>query len=274
MFSIFNYTDYRKALSDFYEIEKKKKLQISHRYIAQSVGFKSSGFFAQVIQGKSNISHEYIINFAKLMKLKKRESEYFEALVFFNQAKTHKMKKHYFDKLRTFSQAKVKIVDSAQYAFYDKWYYTAIREVLDFFPFKNDYKSLSRIIVPSITAEETKKSIELLEKLNLINKDKNGYYKKTDSLISTGYEAQALAINNFIIDTLKLAEASLDKINKDERNLSCLTLSIPKKKYPIILEECRAFRRKLMQMANSEEKADTVYQLNYQIFPMSKTFYT
>ncbi len=273
MFNIFNYTDFRKALSDFYEIEKGERPQISHRYIAQKVGFKSSGFFSQIIKGQSNISQDYILGFSKFMKLKKKESEYFETLVLFNQAKTHNMKKHYFEKLRTFSQAKVKFVDSAQYEYYDKWYNAAIREVLDYYPFKDDYKNLSRMILPPITPDEVKRSIALLEELGLITRNEQGYYIKSDSLISSGYEAHSLEINNFVLSTLKLAGESLDRIKREDRNLSCLTLSIPKEKYPAIIEELRAFRRKLMEFANGEADADTVYQLNYQIFPLSKTYH-
>lgn len=49
MVDIFCYTDYRKFLFDFYEAKKRSTPHFSHRYVAQKVGFSSSGFFSKII---------------------------------------------------------------------------------------------------------------------------------------------------------------------------------------------------------------------------------
>ena len=89
MISIFDYTDYRLFLRDFYEAKKEQNPAITHRSIAEKVGFKSSGFFTQVLQGKSNISDEMADNFASFCKLKKQERAFFKTMVAFNQARKH-----------------------------------------------------------------------------------------------------------------------------------------------------------------------------------------
>lgn len=51
--NILEYTDYRIYLRDFHAVEKARDPSISHRSIARQVGFRSSGFFSQILQGKA-----------------------------------------------------------------------------------------------------------------------------------------------------------------------------------------------------------------------------
>ena len=71
---------------------------------------------------------------------------------------------------------------------------------------------------------------------------------------------------------LKLASAAVDNALESERTVSWLTMSISRQNYPQLLEEIRSFRKRLREFAESDTKANTVYQLNIQMFPVSKTF--
>jgi len=271
MIDIFQYTDYRKFLSDFYEAEKKRNPHYSHRYIAQKVGFTSSGFFSKILQEKTNISNDLSLRFAEFLKLKKNEAEYFGLLVFFNQAKSHADKKRWFEKIVAFSKSKVKIVQVSQYEFFQKWYYVAIRELLAFYKFNGDFQRLGKMIDPPISPAQAKKGILLLEKLGLIKKDENGFYKQTDTLIGAGYDVKSVAINNFQMATLDLAKESIDRFPKDERDVSTLTLSFSKELYNVIHEKLKGFRRDILELVKNDPNAvDRVYQVNFQIFPLSK----
>jgi uncharacterized protein (TIGR02147 family) len=270
MNSIFSYTDYRKFLSDFYLEKKTERKSFSYRFIASKVGFKSAGHFTQIITGKANISIVLIERFAEFLKLKKREAEYFQCLVLFNQAKNHEDKKRYFDKMTSFREATVRVVDAAQYEFYDKWYYTAIHELLDFYKFRGDYKELGRQIEPSIPPAEAQRSIELLASLGFIKKDAHGYYRKTSATITTGNSAPSLAVNSFVLNSLKLSAEAIDRFPRDERNLSWLTMSLSQESYNEVVEELRAFRRRALDIASQDSAADRVYQFNFQVFPLSR----
>jgi uncharacterized protein (TIGR02147 family) len=268
---IFLYTDYRKYLSDYYEAEKKRNPHFSHRYVAQKVGFSSSGFFSKIIQGKTNISNDLALRFADFLKLKKNEAEYFGLLVFFNQAKSHADKKRWFEKIVAFSKSKVKIVEVSQYEFFEKWYYVALRELIKFYPFKGDFKNLAKMVDPPVTPAQAKKAIRLLERLGLIKKDENGVYSQTDVLISTGYDVKSVAINNFQLATLDLAKGSVDRFSKEERDISTLTLSFSEDLYKTIHERLKSFRREILEsVKNDGGQVDRVYQVNFQIFPLSR----
>ena len=271
MVDIFQYTDYRKYLSDFYEAEKKRNPHFSHRYVAQKVGFNSSGFFSKILQGKTNISNDFALRFVDFLKLKKHEAEYFSLLVFFNQAKSHADKKRWFEKIVAFSKSKVKIVQVSQFEYFQKWYYVAIRELLKFYEFTGDYQELGKMLNPPISAAQAKKAIMLLEKLGLIKKEEDGGYVQTDTLMSTGYDVKSVAVNNFLMSTLDLAKESIDRFPKDERDVSALTLSFSKELFTTVHERLKGFRREILELVRNDSKVgDQVYQVNFQIFPLTK----
>jgi uncharacterized protein (TIGR02147 family) len=271
MVDIFEYIDYRKLLKDLYIERRAENQYFSYRYIAQKVGFSSAGFFANIIQGKRNISPEFIFGFARVFKLKKAETEYFELLVNFDQAKNHEQKKYYFEKILSSKRSKIKITEKQQYEFYSKWYYTAVREVLDIFKFRGEeYNELAKMVSPPITTAEAKKSIGLLINMGLIRKNKEGWFEQVDPFISTGYEAQSIAITNFLVSTLDLAKQAIDRYPRDRRSISALSFSVSNDGYKAIDERLKTFRREILEIAKADKNRDRIYHVNFQIFPLSR----
>lgn len=270
MVDLYAYTDYRKFLRDYYEAKRAAAKEFTHRHIAQAIGFKSTGTFAQILQGKTNISPQTLARFTEFLAFKKDESAYFELLVLFNQSKGHSEKKRYFERIVSFPKSNLKHVDATQYAFYEKWYYSVIREVLAFHRFTDDYRELARMLEPPIATAEAQKAIKLLGDLGLIRKNADGCFEKSDPVITSGYDTRSLAVNQFIIETLDLAKVALDKLPREERSLSALTLSLPEDGYALIEEKVKVFRRELLELARNCSDPKRVIQVNFQIFPVTR----
>lgn len=269
MVDIYEYIDYRKLLKDLYEEKKKQFPFFSYRYIAQKVGFSSAGFFVNVIQRKRNISSEFIFKFAQVFKLKRAETEYFELLVRFDQAKNHDQKRYYFEKILSSKKSKIKITDAQHYEFYSRWYYTAVREVLDIYKFDGNYAELAKRVSPPITPEQARRAIALLENMGFIRKSDKGHYQQTEEFITTGYDARSLAITNFLISTIDLARQSIDRYPRDQRSISTLTFSCSRDGYAQIDERLKTFRREILEIVRADKNRDRVYHVNFQVFPMS-----
>ena len=271
MIDIFEYIDYRKLLKDLYNERRAENPHFSYRFIAQKVGFSSAGFFANIIQGKRNISPEFIFGFARVFKFKKAETEYFELLVNFDQAKNHEQKKYYFEKMLSSKHSKIKLIEKQHYEFYNKWHYTAVREVLDIFKFNGeDYGELAKMVSPPITAADAKKAIELLLNMGFIRKNKDGYFEQIDPFITTGYEAQSIAITNFLMSTIDLAKQAIDRYPRDRRSISTLSFSISNEGYKAVDERLKTFRREILEIARADKNKDRIYHVNFQIFPVSR----
>jgi uncharacterized protein (TIGR02147 family) len=275
MISIFDYSEYRKYLEDYYDEKKTENTAFSYQSLASKAGFNNRGFAYNIVKGKKNLSPANCHRVSEALRHNRYEAEYFETLVAFNQARDVKEKNRCFEKLchiksrgRGFS--KTQIMNKNQYEFYSRWYHSAVRSIIGMYKFKNDYKWLAKMVTPAITVRQAKKSIELLLALGMIVKQKNGAYGLTDTSITTGKEVVGLAVQNFHDECTGLAKNAIHSVSKDNRNITGLTLGISRKSYDRICEEIAEFQNEIMNIANNDEDADRAYQLNFHMFPISK----
>ncbi|MGB7567596.1 MAG: TIGR02147 family protein [Chitinivibrionales bacterium] len=269
MVSIYNYTDYRKFLRDRFAEIKAANRSFTYRYLASKAGFKSPGFFTQVLQEKVRLSERLIPNLSSVFELKPSESHYFELMVHYNQAQSHELKKQYFEKMVNTRKSQVIRVDSDMYEFYDKWYYSAIRAVLHYSPFDGDYKKLAKTIVPPISPAEAKKAVLVLDRLGFVKKNEAGSFELTTKHISTGVDTDAVVINNFLINTLDIAKNAFYQFPKEKRSFSALTASISGQGYEKIRNRINEFRAELVDIIGKDSGIDRVYQMNFQLFPLT-----
>jgi uncharacterized protein (TIGR02147 family) len=264
---IFDYLDYHRFLRDFYGARKKENSNFSHRFIAQQLGCNPA-YYLKVFQGKREISNKMILKVAELLRLTKKETEYFETLVHFNKAKSSRDKAHFFERLSSHRSSKLRVVEESRYEFYEKWYYVAILEVLDYHPFKGNYGELARMLVPAIKPREAQKAIEVLERLGFIVKAGKGY-EKTDALISAGEGWKSAYISNFLLTAMDLAKEAFIRQPLDLREIAAQTVSVSADSVSLIKEKMRNLRKEILELAKRDQKADRVYQINLQAFPLA-----
>jgi uncharacterized protein (TIGR02147 family) len=268
--SIYDYTDYRQFLKDYYDEQKAKTPAFSYRYFARKAGFNSSGLYKDIVDGRTGITRSLILRFATAMKLSAKQQEYFETMVYFNEAKTVEEKKLYFERLMKYHNSKAFKVDKSQYEYYSKWYYIAVRELLAIGSFKDDYAAIAQSLNPAIRREQAKKAIQVLKKLGLIAADRNGCYKVVDKILTTGSEVKSLAIANFQKTMMDMAKEAIDRHPPDLRSISTVTFSVPRGAYDDITAELVACRKRVLGMVERSENETMVCQLNMQLFPLTQ----
>lgn len=269
MKSIYTYYDYRQYISDFYVEKKAANPNYSYRLIAGKIEM-DHGLIIKVLQGKRHISGKKIDVFADLMGLSARQKEYFRLLVLFGKATTNEDRKHYFEELLAFSEISEKQVDSTNYEFYQHWYYTAVREILNFIDFTDDYQALSELVNPPISVSEAKKAVKLLCSLGMIKPDDQGIYRLTEKFVTTGVQWQSIAIRSYQKEACGLAAEAVDKTPKELRDISTVTVSINEEGVKRISDVLSRVRHELIEIAASCEEVDRAYQVNLQLFPVSK----
>jgi len=267
MSTIYQYLDYQQFLREYYEEKKKTSPFFTYRYMGNKLGL-DPGFLVKVFQGKMHLSLKSLPPFTSVLKLEEREAEYFELLVRYGRATSAREIKIYFEKLLKFRNTDPGIIDATQYEFYQKWYYSAIRELIGFFDFKGDYRTLASKLSPAISAMEAKKAIGLLDRLGLIKKDSLGRYRQAGAFITTGEKWQSAAIHSFQKETIRLAAESLDRHPKKHRDISTITVSVSHKDLDEIRERIHEFHQSILNIKN-DNPADCVYQINIQVIPLS-----
>jgi uncharacterized protein (TIGR02147 family) len=164
------------------------------------------------------------------------------------------------------------ILNKHMYEYFSKWYHVAIREMLFYYPFKDNVRDLAKQLFPPITEKEAKESIALQERLEIIKRTETGY-KQTDSTITTGDETiQDLQLVNFQSEMMDHAKKALDLVPANQRDISSLSLSLSENGFKNAKKILQNTRKELLKEAQTDLNEDRVYQINFQLFPLSKKF--
>lgn len=270
---VFEFLDYREFLKDYYNTRKEANPAFSLRVFSDKIGFKAKDFISRVMNGEKKLSSQSIPKVANGLRLGKHETEFFAALVKFNQAETTEERNAAFEEMQTVLKVvrfaeKQHLLGHTQYMVYSHWRHLTIRSLIGMYGFDGDYEALAKQVHPHITADEAKKSVKLLEDCQLIKKGKDGKYVLTDNAITTGDRTSRLALRGFHQHCLKLAADSIDRDPPGSRHISGLTLGISQEGYERIVERINAFRKEIALIAEEDESADKVFQLQFALFPV------
>lgn len=270
--NIFDYLDYRSFLSDMFNYKKQRNHHFSYRVFAAKAGFSSPNFLKLVTTGKRNLTNESIGKIAKGFDLNKQEREFFENLVFLNQASSYDEKDHYYKKMISINGfLKFHKLDKSCYTYFSKWYYPAIREIAVFGDRNLNPEDIAELLNPSIAVKEVEKALILLQELGLLRKNEDGSWEQTDKVVITESEVQSLVIANYHKEMMKMAMESIERHPSHERDISAVILSVKKEKFKELKERIIAFREELLKLScEDDEESDQVIQINFQAFPLTK----
>jgi uncharacterized protein (TIGR02147 family) len=270
MVNIFEFTDFREYLKAYFKDRKKSDPKFSHRWLAMRLELATSNFILLVMQGKRALSPLLRSRISEVFKHSRKETEYFENMVNFVQSKSQKEKDLYFSRMIALRKnVKVDKIEERQYEYYSNWYNPVIRELVKNTAEGGDFAQLCTLLQPAITPKQAKRSVELLLKLGMIKKAGGGY-EQTSPLIATDPEVNSFAVVNFHRAMGNLAVESLDRIPKNERSVTSCTVRVSPEIFAAMRKKTDDFRQELLALADSAGDGDRVYQVNFQLFPVSK----
>jgi uncharacterized protein (TIGR02147 family) len=267
--SLFDYLDYREFLRDFYLEQKRKNSTYSFRYLAQKTNVDPA-HIARVFQLKRHLSDKSLAPFIQLCKFSDEERNFFDRLVAFNLARTEQQAKQAFEALISLSSVKSHTLRPDQYAFYTRWYYTAVRALIALRPLKmHDAGAMAKMLSPRISPRQARDAVNLLLKLGLVHTGDNGTLLCRDTHVTTGPTWRSFAAKTFQAETIRLAAESLDRHPKELRDISTVTVGIKRGRMEEMRQKIADFRKSIMRLAEENQEPDDVYQLNIQLFPLT-----
>ena len=264
---IFEYTDYREWIRDAFDDFKQRKTVISWRYRAMKLG-ADPGNLLRVSQGKIHLTLSLVKPMAEFFELDEKETAYWTELVCFGRAKTDAEALNHYEKMQILKGIPLKRLAKKELEFYRHWYCNSIRSIIGICRFKDDYEGLAESCTPPITVEEAKSAVKLLYDLNMISKDRDGYWKVNDTFVSTGGNWRSEAVRTFQKETIRLAGESLERHAPPLRDISTVTMTFNMDDIALIREKIKEFRSELLRMSQEGNGDDTVFQLNVQLFPI------
>lgn len=267
--ALLDYLEYREYLRDVYTEKHARDHWFSYRYIGNRIGMDSS-YFIRVVQGKKHLSDEYIPRISKLLKHNSEEERYFENLVYFNKARTTNQAERFLEELYRIRRVRYNPLQKDRQEYFSYWYYVALRNVLDFFPFQDDYETLGKQLDPPISESQARKGVKALQRLGLIEQQRDKSWLVLDDHLHSGDKWEGQVIRRFQEQTLKLAQKSLKEHPREHRDMSTMTMNISATNLRDIRELIRDFQASVARLVEETPESDRVYQFNMQLFPLTR----
>lgn len=268
--NIYDYLDFRKFLKDLTQ-ELKSKRQFNLKRFSDKAGIRSQGFLKMVIDGDRRLTPDMSEAFCRALNIKAREKLYFDTLVQYNQARDPDQRREYFEMLNDLRPKSERFsLEKKLHRYLTHGYYVTIREMTTLDDFREDYNWIGKRCAPPVSAGEAKEAVETLLELGLLRRDEAGKLATAQGFVSTNdRNTQALEAYHFHDAVLQKARYQLSYLEQERRSYQAMTLSLPKSLVDEIITKYYALRDDIVRRANEIGVSDEVYQINFQLFPVT-----
>lgn len=268
--SVFDYLDYRAFLRDYYA-EKKRTRGLSFRAFSKKAGLGSPNYLKLVMDGDRSLTEPMAERFAAALSLTGEAAEYFIEVVRFTQAKTGRLRGEHYAKLVSFRRYRAtRPLAAAEAAYHSTWYLPAVRELAARKDFKSDPAWIAQTLWPAITVAEAAEALTLLLELKLLIRHGKRVVQG-DAVLSTGPEARTVNIASYHRTMLARAADSIDEVPPALRDISSITMCLGPEGLTLFKDRIQRFRKELLELATLEADPQQVVQLNFQLFPLSRS---
>jgi uncharacterized protein (TIGR02147 family) len=267
--SIYSFVDYREYLKQELSERKAKNPGFSFRAAAMKLGI-NSGTLVRILNGKRNLSKNVLPKFVNFLKLKSREAEYFGLLVGFDRSSTVEKRQKTYEEIVRLRGERKRTVGMDKYEFYRQWYFTAVREMLRLKRAPKTFDAVAAHLLPPVSPRQAAVAMETLERLGFIRRKTDGTMQVAEQLITTGEKWQGAAIHDFQAGMIHKALEAMEWFPKQDRDISTVTVGLSDQGLDRTREVLGRARQEILDIEETDKKADRVFQLNIQLFPLSK----
>ena len=192
-------------------------------------------------------------------------------MVKYENERSPQKREQYFKKL-TEVKAKLiapEITEVLEYV--SEWYHPVIREMTGLDTFYSDPAWIAKNLHYKLMPMQAKESLELLEKLDLIefNADE-GRHRPKGGTITPAKQVQTMAAIRYHQKMIEIGRESITSVDVSKREINSLTMCMSDDEFEKIKEYVRKTCEKAMKTEGSSTNKKNIYQLNIQFFPFTK----
>jgi len=264
---IFDHKSYRTYLKSVLADRITKNQHYSLRAMAKQLGIQSSHLSA-VCSGKKNLSLQAAVKITQKLGLNEKETQYFCSLIQFETAKSPELKNTFFEQLQIKNSFhKVQDLNIDAFKFISDWYHIPILEMTELADFKfNPLQIAKRLRITKVQAEA---ALERLERLELLEKDSKGLYRKVHNNALFKSEKPNTALRSFHRHMLEKAIESLETQSPQERHIGSQTFSIDPNQIEGAKKMITDFNQKLVAYFDTDKKKTQTYHFSFQLFNLT-----
>lgn len=265
------YTDYRAYLRDYYAHAKRAWPHFSYRWFNGKAGISNPALYSKVVAGERNLTEKTSAAFVKGLRLGERQGRFFQALVRFNQAKTAASKQECLEQMRNLlPRVQERTLPAQIWSYYSRWHHIALRELMCLLDWRADFGLLARHLLPAVPRRAVRESVEFLISAGLVRRKEDGRYEQAWPHLTTRSEVDSLAVREGNRQLALLGVESLERVPPSQRDVSSLTLGLSAQEFGLVKAEIRYFKDRVRAILAGPDRAERVYALNVQLFPLSR----
>ncbi len=266
MIHLFEYNDYREYLSDYYHGKKERKQYVTYRSMGKQLKVDPS-YLIKLFKLEAHLKPVALPAIVSLCELNEKEAQFLEALFYFTKAKNEKDIANHYEQMQIIRGVNALTLSTGQYEFYNKWYYSALWALLHI-DGMGTQKKFGKLLTPNISEKEVKEALNLLETLNLIEKNSGGNYIPKDRHLKAG-SIRKNPVKTYHSQMIDLGKESLYSMKADTRTVLGMSLAVDAACFDDINEILENTVKKIRARVDEVTTPDRVLQTNIQLFPIA-----
>jgi uncharacterized protein (TIGR02147 family) len=274
------YTDFRHYLRDFYDykihLHKNSFSHYNYKTFSAAADIRSPNYLKLIIDGERNLSPATAKKFAKAMGLDKEGTDEFLLLVQYGQSMDPLERNRHLKSLNDFrtkrriksGEIKSEKVDSAP-----RWVTWVLHALADQKNADFSIDSLRDLLQGKVSADDIRRSMQQLFDTQALQLDTQTGKVKKGLTPPNQEEISAEHIRKIQSELMYLGMEALLNAKAQEREIGTLTVCLTEPEFEKLKFELRHLRKRILKdtlIAREQAPGDRVYQLNIQLFPITK----
>jgi uncharacterized protein (TIGR02147 family) len=265
---IFEHNDYRGFLRAVLSDRIQRNPSYSLRSFASQVGV-SPAQLSQVLRGGRHLSFQSGMKIGQRLGLESDEVEYFCLLIQHASSKLDRDKDAALQRMSAISvNRSVKSLSLDAFKMISDWYHIPILEMTALPRSQFNPRTIAKRL--GISPIEAETAIERLQRLALLEKSKDGTFRKTyvDGIFES--EQANAGLRQFHRKMLQLASDALETQSNTQKVVSSETFGFDPSQVEEVRKLTRKYLSKVVNLANSATRQREVYHLGVQFFRLTR----
>lgn len=270
MIGIYDYSNYSTFLKELLAERQKQNKAYSLRAMALSLGVSHSTL-SDVMKGKKNLSEETAEIMAQNLKLNGRKARYFNTLVKLQTTKNKDFKQILLNQLKVLNPKLREHfdVDMDSYRFMTEWYYPAILEMTHLTGQKLTPETIVQRL--EISLEVANSALLLLQRLKLLEKTDDGFYKKTKNQFKfQSGEQTSSSLKKYYHQMLNRVQENLRTQPPQERIIGAENFPISLDDYSEAQDIIELCFQQILELSKRSQNKTQVCHLGIQLIKLTK----
>jgi len=271
---LFRYTHFSSYLRDWFAEQKAAGRKVSLQAVSSILGLKSRSLLHRYLHDPAcTMSPAVADAFSTFLQHNDAEREYFQYLVLFGRLRSPAEKSKLYERMHVLlERLRPQYLEEWQLDYFQEWYLPVIREVVDLEPKPITPEDVAARIMPKITPAQARRGLETLLRLGFIAVGASGQgWTATQVMVQAPADIVSAPVHSYQKKMLELAVTAHEQQGLEEREMIASTFSFPSTEVERLRVMIRNFQQELeKEVVALKIPSDQVFQINLQLYPLSK----